>query len=115
MKSRTGWILVIVLGLALLFFLPFLLMGGYGGMMGPGMMGFYGYMNPLGSLIMAVMWLIPIGAIVLIIFAAVGLFSNKNNVNKSLTGISLPGRTCHNCGKPAQTDWKTCPYCGHSL
>ncbi len=115
MKTRTGWILAIVLGLVLLFFLPFLLMGGYGGMMGPGMMGYYGYMNPLGSLIMAVMWLIPIGAVVLIVFAAVGLYNNWNKNNTPGAGISAPGRTCPGCGKPAQEDWKTCPYCGHSL
>lgn len=24
-------------------------------------------------------------------------------------------RTCSNCGKPAQEDWKTCPYCGNPL
>jgi predicted PurR-regulated permease PerM len=24
-------------------------------------------------------------------------------------------RTCSNCGKPAQDDWKTCPYCGNPL
>jgi uncharacterized membrane protein len=24
-------------------------------------------------------------------------------------------RACSNCGKPAQDDWTTCPYCGHAL
>ncbi len=24
-------------------------------------------------------------------------------------------RTCSNCGRPAQDDWKTCPYCGNPL
>ena len=25
------------------------------------------------------------------------------------------GRTCAHCGKPAQADWTTCPYCGSAL
>lgn len=29
--------------------------------------------------------------------------------------MAAPTRTCSNCGKPAQDDWKTCPYCGNPL
>jgi hypothetical protein len=28
---------------------------------------------------------------------------------------AAPARTCSNCGRPAQEDWKTCPYCGNPL
>ncbi len=29
--------------------------------------------------------------------------------------VTAPTRTCSNCGKLAQEDWKTCPYCGNLL
>ncbi len=29
--------------------------------------------------------------------------------------MAAPNRTCSNCGKPAQDDWHTCPYCGNPL
>ena len=118
MKSKTGWILAIILGLVILFLLPSLLTGrfwagGYGSMMGPGMMGGFGYMNPLGFFGMALMWLIPAGFLVLVVVGAVAL----------INGLTRPGnptppaadRKCANCGKLSQSDWTTCPYCGKSL
>jgi hypothetical protein len=33
----------------------------------------------------------------------------------SVAEMPAPTRTCSNCGKPAQEDWKTCPYCGNPL
>ncbi|HBG74744.1 MAG: hypothetical protein A2X25_11965 [Chloroflexi bacterium GWB2_49_20] len=119
MKSKTGWIVVIVLGLILLLVLPGIFMtgrswiGGYGGMMGPGMMGGFGYMNPFGFLGMALMWLIPIGLLVLSVFGAVALINGLTNPGNSST--PLPTRTCSNCGKQAQSGWMTCPYCGKPL
>jgi len=29
--------------------------------------------------------------------------------------MAVTTRTCSNCGKPAQDDWNTCPYCGNPL
>ena len=119
MKSKTGWILAIVLGLVILFILPSLLMGrfwtgGYGGMMGgPGMMGGFGYLNPLGFIGMALMWLVPVGILVLLVLGAVALF---NGLTKSGNAApAAPVRKCSNCGKSTQSDWTTCPYCGISL
>ena len=116
MKSKTGWILVITLGLLLLLVLPgFFMMGrswtgGYGGMMGPGMMGGFGYMNPLGFFGMALMWLIPIGLLVLLVYGAVALINSLSKPGNS-TPPALD-RKCSNCGKQAQPGWTTCPYCG---
>jgi uncharacterized membrane protein len=119
MKSKTGWILVITLGLVLLLVIPSLLMmgrpwtGGYGGMMGPGMMGGFGYWNPLGFIGMALMWLIPIGLLVLLVLGAVALINGLTRSGNSAPAV--PNRTCSNCGKQAQSDWTTCPYCGKAL
>jgi len=119
MKSKTGWILAITLGLVLLLVLPGLFMmgrfwaGGYGGMMGPGMMGRFGYMNPLGFFGMALMWLIPIGVLVLLVIGAVALVNGLTKPGDPATPVS--DRKCSNCGKPAQSDWTICPYCGKSL
>jgi hypothetical protein len=120
MKSKTGWILAIVLGLIVLFFLPSLWMGrfwsgGYGGMMrGPGMMGGFGYMNPLGFFGMALMWLIPVGVLVLLVVGAVALVNGLNKP-RNAAPTTTPDRKCTDCGKAAQSDWTTCPYCGKAL
>jgi zinc-ribbon domain len=120
MKSKTGWIIVITLAVILLLVLPGIFMmgrfgtGGYGGMMGPGgMMGGYGYQNPLGFFGMALMWLIPLGFLVLVVFGVVALVNGLNKPATPVTPVS--DRKCSNCGKQAQPDWKTCPYCGNQL
>ena len=113
MKNFWKWFLGITLVLVL-FFGPYLFRlvfptVGYGyGMMGyghGGMMGGFGF-SPFG---MGLMWLIPLGTIVLAVFGVVWLV---NNLNGSKT---FQGRVCPSCSKPAQADWKTCPYCGNSL
>jgi len=123
MKSTIGWILAIVFGLILLLLLPGLWMmgrfwmGGYGGMMGgPGMMGGgYNFMHPFGWSGMLLGWLIPVGVIVLLVVGAVSLVNRLNKSGNPTTPAAAPGRTCPNCGKPAQVDWNTCPYCGQTL
>ena len=113
MKNTWKWILGIALVLVLVFG-PYLFQlvfptVGYGyGMMGSGrggMMGGFGFF-PFG---MGLMWLIPLGTIALIVLGVVWLV---NNTNSSKT---VQGKVCPSCGKPAQTDWKTCPYCGNGL
>lgn len=119
MRSKTGWILAIALGLILLLIVPGLFTmgrywaGGYGGMMGPGMMGGFGYMNPLGFFAMALMWLIPVGGLVLLVVGAVALINGLTRSGYPASPMS--DRKCSNCGKSAQADWTTCPYCGKSL
>lgn len=91
--------------------------GGWGyrswGMMGPGMMGNWGF-SPLGWFGMAfgmlLMWLIPIGIIVLIVFGVASLMRNTGNTSQT---SSLP--PCPNCEKGIQADWQNCPYCGTAL
>jgi hypothetical protein len=114
MKNTWKWILGIALVLVL-FFGPYLFQLvfptiGYGyGMMGSGrsggMMGGFGFF-PFG---MGLMWLVPLGIIVLV---ALGIVWLVNNINGTKTG---QGRVCPSCGKPAQADWKTCPYCANGL
>ncbi len=77
MKSTIGWILAIVFGLILLFLLPGLWMmghfwmGDYSGMMGG---GFYS-MHPFGWGGMFLVWLIPVGVIVLLVLGVVTLIN----------------------------------------
>jgi hypothetical protein len=122
MKNIWKWILGIVLVLVLffgptLFRLAFPTLGYGYGMMGYGRggmtlapgasagVGGFGFF-PFG---MGLIWLFPLGAIALIVLGVVWLV---NSLNSSKTG---QGRACPSCGKPAQADWKTCPYCGNSL
>lgn len=118
MKSKTGWILAVVLGLVILFLLPSLFMGrfwigGYNGMMRPGMMSGFGYPNPIGFFGMALMWLVAVGVLVLLVTGAVSLVNGQIGLGNSTPMVSE--RKCPTCGKPAQSDWATCPYCGKSL
>ena len=118
MKSKIGWIVAIALGLIVLFLSPSLMIGrfwtgGYNGMMGSGMMGGFGFWNPLGFLGMALMWVIPVGILVLVVVGAVALVNGLNKQGNSSPLVS--DRKCSNCGKAVQPDWATCPYCGTSL
>ncbi len=122
MKNIWKWILGIALVLVL-FFGSYLLRlvfptMGYGyGMMGYGHggmtlaphasagVGGFGFF-PFG---MGLMWLVPLGTITLIVLGVVWLINNMNGSKV------VQERVCPSCGKPAQVDWKTCPYCGNNL
>ncbi len=122
MKEKAGWILAIVFGVIILFLLPFLILGrfwgqgSYYGMMGPGMMGGYGYgyMSPLGIFGMALMWLVPAGFLIVLVGGSVVLINSLTRPAKP-SAPAVEVRRCANCGKTAQPDWVTCPYCGKSL
>jgi hypothetical protein len=113
MKNIWKWILGIALVLVL-FFGPYLfglLFPGMGyGLVGFGhsrgeMMGGFGF-SPFG---MGLMWLIPLATIALVVLGVVWLVSNLNGSK------AVQARVCLSCGKPAQAEWKTCPYCGNNL
>jgi hypothetical protein len=125
MKSTVLWIIAIVLIVVLVLALPFVFrftgLGWRVGMMGRGfpMDGHFGYFFPLGYLWMGLMMLTPVALLVLIIMGGVALVNSLTRTSKPATPADTPavtsGRTCSNCGKPAQADWNTCPYCGNSL
>ena len=90
--------------------------GGWGmmgtGRMGPGMMGGWGF-NPFGWLGMIFMWLIPLGFVALVVLGIVGLF---RSIGRGAGGGPIaPARSCPNCGRAAQAEWRNCPFCGQSL
>jgi hypothetical protein len=99
-------LMVILVGVSLL--------GGWGyggwGMMGPRMMGGWGF-APFGWIGMIFMWLIPIGLVVLAVFGIAWFVRSISGAG----GPISPTRTCPNCGRTAQADWRTCPFCGQGL
>jgi hypothetical protein len=121
MKKKIGWIVLIVLAVLLLLVLPGLFMmggyGRYGGMMGGygygGMMNGFGFTSPFGFFGMALMWLIPIGLLVLVVLGVVALVNGLNKPGNTVAPVAE--RNCSNCGKPAQSGWTACPYCGKPL
>jgi len=125
MKSKVLWIIAIVLIVVVVLALPVLFRfagsGWYGGMMGRGgmMRGHFGYFFPLGYLWMGLMMLSPVALLVLIVLGGVALVSSMTRTSHPAPPPSAPavtsGRSCANCGKPAQADWNTCPYCGNPL
>ena len=117
MNSKIGWVLLIVLGLAILIGLPFLWSGRTGtgtyyGMMGPGMMGGWGSVGIWAFLGMAFMWLVPIGGLVFIVSGAVyltqGILRNRDPQMEN-------SQNCPNCQRSILSSWVSCPYCGEKL
>ena len=131
-------ILVVVAGVV---FAGFGVLRGYRyEMMGPGirlmepnirMMGAYNYHNLVGSIFGV---LLCLGVILLVVVGIVALVyaltqRNRPIQNTPITQVTAPPvevvsptaeevvpiRTCANCGKLAQHDWNTCPYCGNTL
>jgi uncharacterized membrane protein len=114
--NKINWTAVGVFGVLVLlaFLVGVSLLGGRGyggwGMMGPGMMGGWGY-NPLGWIGMILMWLIPIGVIVLVVAGVVWL---ARTIGAGSTRVA-PTRSCPSCGRGVQADWRHCPFCGSAL
>jgi len=117
--NRINWTAVVVVAIValLVFLIGVSLMGGWGygnwGMMGgyrSGMMGQWGF-GPFGWIGMIFMWLIPVGFILLIVLGVVWLIRAIGSGENPTS----PARSCHNCGRSVQADWRNCPYCGETL
>lgn len=119
--NRVNWTQVSVFAVIvlLIFFIGASLLGGYGGsgyrMMGPGMMGGWGF-APFGWLGMILMWLVPLGFLTLLVAGIVWLVRHAGP-SPALGASEAPPATgaCPSCGRPTQAGWQHCPYCGHSL
>jgi hypothetical protein len=124
MNKVLKWVLYVLLGLVILAVIAgivFMIFGGYGyGMMRPGirmMEPFRYHFSPVRSIFGG---LLGLGVVVLVIVGIVALVSALVRSNRPAqttppAQMTAPSRTCSNCGKPAQDDWKTCPYCGNPL
>lgn len=118
--NRMNWAQVVVF--ALIALLVLLIgaswLGGYGGwgMMGPGMMGGWGF-GPFGWLVMIFMWLFPLGLLAVLALGIVWLFRQASGSSGAVGGPSqtAAGQPCPSCGRPVQADWRVCPYCGQQL
>jgi hypothetical protein len=145
MSKVLKWILYILLGfvaLSIVAGVVFMVFGGFRyGMMGPGirMWGpgirmmeprsffFHGGPSIFGGLLcLGVLLLVIVGVV-----ALVNALTHRNPPSQiappaqvvtepaqpaiSAEEVSASSHTCANCGKPAQADWKTCPYCGNPL
>ena len=130
MKNKLGWILAIIFGIVLVLALPLVILFGrttrltrFGMMYDRGMMDWgYSSMHPFGWGGMLLGWLIAVGVLILIILGIIALIKSLTQSNKpeihSLPQTPpppAPVRTCTSCGKLAEPDWNTCPYCGTSL
>ena len=82
------------------------MMGGYGG----GMMGGFA---PFGWIGMLLMWVFPLGVLVLVVLGIVWLV-NAAGRPRSQAPVA-PAKTCPNCARPVQADWRNCPHCGTAL
>ncbi len=108
--SKVNWAVVAVVCAIVLLVLMFGMsfMGGRGyyggyGMMGPWMMGPW----MMGGFFL--MWLLPLGFVVLLVLGIALLLKGRGDTP------AAPTSTCPSCGRGVQPDWKNCPYCGTSL
>lgn len=130
MNRALRWLLYILLGVVILVVIAgivfaFIGPARYASMHeGIRMMAPYGYyrvgvVSPLRAIFAG---LIGLGIFILVIVGIVALISalvggsrqaaNVQPVQPAAPVQAAPARTCSNCGKPLQDDWKTCPYCG---
>ncbi len=87
--------------------------GGYGGF-GPGMMRGFGFL-PLGGIAMLMM-VFPLGILLLVLLAVVWLIAAGSRSGQQVAAVpAAPAKTCPNCQRPVQADWRNCPYCGAPL
>ncbi len=124
MNNVLKWILYILLGLVVLAVIAGIVIavfGGYGyGMMRPGFRMMEPFRYSFSPLRMVFGGLLGLGVFVLVIVGLVALVNAlvRGNRSAQITAtapMATPARICSNCGKPAQDDWKTCPYCGNPL
>jgi uncharacterized membrane protein len=109
--NKINWTIVAIVAVALLFVASLFGGRGYGwGMMGPGMMGGGGF-SPFGWIGMALMWLIPIGFLVLALLGIVWLVRAIGSGNQS----APVNQACPSCGREVRSDWRNCPHCGTQL
>jgi hypothetical protein len=136
MNKVLKWILYVLLGLVVLAVIAGIVFAVFGGyryaMMRPG----FRFMGPMrysfSPFRMIFGGLFGLGVFVLVIVGIVALVNALVHGNRPAqmtpsaqmaqptqmitpAPMSTPSRTCSNCGKPAQDDWKTCPYCGNPL
>jgi len=83
-----------------------------GGMMGPGMMGGWGF-APFGWIGMLMMGVFPLGVLALVVLGIVWLVNSVSRPGSQMP--AAPAKTCPNCARPVQADWRNCPYCGTAL
>ena len=82
------------------------MMGGYGG----GMMGGFA---PFGWIGMLLMWVFPLGVLVLVVLGIVWLVNAVSRPRGQ--ALVAPAKTGPNCARPVQADWRNCPHCGTAL
>jgi hypothetical protein len=124
MSKTLKWILFSLLGLvvvAVVVGIVFAAIGGYGySMMGRGFPWMDHMRFNYSPVRMIFGWLLGLGVFLLVILGIVALVTalvggNRSSQTPPPAQIATPSRTCSNCGKPAQEEWKTCPYCGNPL
>jgi hypothetical protein len=130
MNRTLKWILYVILGLVGLAVLAGIVMAIFGGyrysMMGPGVwmaphmrVGF----NPVRWIFGAIL---GFGVFLLVILGIIALIASLVRGNRpyppttpTTTATPPPAatatKTCPNCGRIVQEDWKNCPYCGTPL
>ena len=116
MKGAARWIVIIVILVVLIGLGSGVFMTGMAWGRG-GAPGIYpmphmsGYFPGGGWLGMGLIWLIPIAVVALIVWAVATLVHRPAQPGQAASS----GRVCPSCGRSAQSDWSTCPYCGKPL
>ena len=121
MNKTLRWVLYILLGLVgllVVIWILFSIIGGYGyGMMGPGFPWMDHMRFGFSPARMIFGWLLGLGVFLLVVVGLVALVAAlvRGSQSTPLSPTNPAVSTCPNCGRVSQEDWKTCPYCGNPL
>lgn len=85
----------------------------YSGMMGRG----FGFFHPMAWTGMVLGWLFGLAILVLLGLGIASLirYLSEPRSHSDSTALPEPAVNCPNCGRAAQPEWNTCPFCGTSL
>lgn len=103
-----------------LFALPSLLQNiGFYGVMDSGghrsMMGFSHLFGSFMGLGMQLVWLVPLGLLIMAVYGVVRLANQPTGSVISFASSAAPTAVCPHCDKAVDENWVTCPYCDSKL
>lgn len=99
---------LVAFGVVLLGLVIVLLFGGLGGMRGGMMLPRNSIMLPLGTVLLCMLSLVLFGLSIGGIAWVIGSRTKPE-------APDLSHKSCPNCGRPVQADWRVCPYCETTL
>lgn len=72
----------------------------------------FGSFMGLGTLLV---WLVPLGLLIMAMYGVVRLANRPNGFVRSSASSTVPTAVCPHCDEVVEEEWVTCPYCDSKL